>query len=718
MSFRIQICRELTRNYVKMRGPFRNRTWHRERPYETRAKSTTGKRESVPEDAKNPGKNTSSSTSPSSTAASGERGWDYLLRRKAEDINDRIHKSKAADGYSETAEVFAQFVPKEEPGSSSSYEPWSNQYSSFSQAGPPLQGINASHNYAENERFFIDTTGERYREETEMKQQFSRSTNAQERSRRTATNHHLTMETPWDWRYPECHSSDAANQLSDQRLTQNIELEDGRSDTKQGVGNRLSVQTLIANIRNAVATNPNFKKNKHDSVVNQALSSTISNDVEDERASTKPSFEIKKEMGEIPARNYSTYHPSETLTYHTPNDAIGTYHTTGKDSKRNMCDSAANQTSTCNVLNLLKDGEDVSHATKQNSERNKQTSASKKTLFHSLPYPAEGVDVVYTVDPVEAEVWLRNNIIDCSAEAVGFDIEWKPQFVSKKKGGVEHKTAVLQLGVESSCLVLHLHNMKSPPKLLRTILEDKKIFKVGSGIVPDATKLKRDTGLLCKGMVDTQKMAKSVGIPVSQKLGLKALAERFLGVNLEKPNYVSRSNWEKYPLTIRQIHYAALDAWIGFKVYQHMKLMSGPDQTHLVETEIVDDEVVKKPTGGIVHCHVCNKKCKGQDALANHIKIHTQCKCGRFFVANISKSHKKKCPARNPVMAHAQAASESTVCCQGCGKKCSNATNLMEHIREVGHVQCPFCTRLLQGPKSNEHIMRCKHIINDQWQNC
>ena len=298
---------------------------------------------------------------------------------------------------------------------------------------------------------------------------------------------------------------------------------------------------------------------------------------------------------------------------------------------------------------MLNSGKDDSPVAKgSSSERNEfQNLASNKTLIDSLPYPAEGVEVVYTVDPVEAEAWLTNNIIDCSAEAVGFDIEWKPQFVSKKKGGVENKTAVLQLGVESSCLVLHLHNMKDPPNLLRSILNDEKILKIGSGILQDFKKLKRDKGLTCKGLVDTQKMAKCMGTKAPKQLGLKALAKHFLGMNMEKPVSITRSNWEQYPLTFRQIHYAALDAWIGFKLYQHMKLMKDEGQTHVEETQLVVDENPLK----IVICCVCKKKCKGKDALsvlASHIKVHPQCKCGKFFQATISKTHKKNCPEFNP----------------------------------------------------------------------
>lgn len=192
------------------------------------------------------------------------------------------------------------------------------------------------------------------------------------------------------------------------------------------------------------------------------------------------------------------------------------------------------------------------------------------TRKHELSYPheARGVEVVYTTEASEAERWLRDHIIDCSTEVVGFDMEWKPQYVSKKHGGIQNETAVLQLGVETSCLVLHIYHMSTLPKALVSILGDENIIKVGSGINQDGLKLKKDRGLALKGLADNQLMVKQLD-PASKKIGMKALAKRFLGVELDKS--VAKSNWEKFPLKLCQIEYAAKDAWVGLKIFQEMK---------------------------------------------------------------------------------------------------------------------------------------------------
>ena len=229
--------------------------------------------------------------------------------------------------------------------------------------------------------------------------------------------------------------------------------------------------------------------------------------------------------------------------------------------------------------------------TEYTSLNTSQRSMPLTTKMYELSYPllAQGVKVVYTTDALEAEKWLRYNVIDCPTQvsAVGFDIEWKPQFVSKKYGGTENETAVLQLAVDNSCLVLHVYHMDRLPKSLKLVLRDKDILNVGSDIKRDGSKLKRDLGLVLEGLADIQLMAKEID-PSMRKTGLKALAQTFLGIELDKTR--AMSNWEKYPLTFTQIEYAALDAWIGLKIFQKMKRHQLWQENALSEGECIKPE--------------------------------------------------------------------------------------------------------------------------------
>lgn len=170
---------------------------------------------------------------------------------------------------------------------------------------------------------------------------------------------------------------------------------------------------------------------------------------------------------------------------------------------------------------------------------------TEHTIKEKLKNPpkALGVELVYTNNVHEAETWLRTHITDCSATAVGFDMEWKPQTVRKECGGTENKTAVLQLAVDTSCLVLHIYHMEKLPDLLVSILKDATVEKIGSAIKDDMSRLERERGLVCCGFVDTQVMAKSLD-PSSSEVGLKALAKRYLGI--EVPKNKSKATGKKF----------------------------------------------------------------------------------------------------------------------------------------------------------------------------
>jgi hypothetical protein len=260
------------------------------------------------------------------------------------------------------------------------------------------------------------------------------------------------------------------------------------------------------------------------------------------------------------------------------------------------------------------------------------------------PEQARGVHVTYTNEPVEAEAWLRNNVMDVETRALGFDIEWKPQFVKKKLGGKENKTAVIQLSTETAVLVLHIIHVKTLPRYLVDILADQNILKVGCGIRTDVVKLLRDTGLQCKGVVDLVDLAARSGYSKEHGQGLKKLANSVLGIEMNKPKKVQLSNWETLPLTRGQIRYAALDAWIGIKLHSQMRKKMKSSQITLSEIDGLRDAHPSVPA--VVCCNVCGKKCKSQQKLQEHLANagHSQCpRCGQMFVLTVPRKHLNSC---------------------------------------------------------------------------
>lgn len=49
---------------------------------------------------------------------------------------------------------------------------------------------------------------------------------------------------------------------------------------------------------------------------------------------------------------------------------------------------------------------------------------------------------------------------------------------------------------------------------------------------------------------------------------LADLTDEMLGLQLRKPDGLRRGNWEKRPLSVDQLEYAAADAYAGLRLWQ------------------------------------------------------------------------------------------------------------------------------------------------------
>ncbi|KAF8649841.1 hypothetical protein AX16_005604 [Volvariella volvacea WC 439] len=173
-------------------------------------------------------------------------------------------------------------------------------------------------------------------------------------------------------------------------------------------------------------------------------------------------------------------------------------------------------------------------------------------------------------------VYIRN-IHDANTELqklkigpVGFDLEWKPTFVS---GQPENRVALVQIATEDTILLLHLTSMQVIPEGLRDFLLRADIVKAGVGIQRDALKFFRDWGVSMCNCVDLSLLARSVDNArwkgrYVDPIGLSRLLEHYKGYGLAKGR-ITRSNWEAY-LKPHQQEYAANDAYAGLQLYQHL----------------------------------------------------------------------------------------------------------------------------------------------------
>ena len=146
-------------------------------------------------------------------------------------------------------------------------------------------------------------------------------------------------------------------------------------------------------------------------------------------------------------------------------------------------------------------------------------------------FASKDVGVVVTNSALFVNAWLRANVVDAGLATVGVSVEWNSG--ARVKGGQRHRISILQIATPEAVLVVQLALLRpaSLPDLLRDVLEDVNVRKVGNAILTDAVKLAKDWGVQLRGRVDAYKRAGEFGyIDASRKSnkGVAALARKVL----------------------------------------------------------------------------------------------------------------------------------------------------------------------------------------------
>ncbi|XP_066316286.1 uncharacterized protein [Miscanthus floridulus] len=197
----------------------------------------------------------------------------------------------------------------------------------------------------------------------------------------------------------------------------------------------------------------------------------------------------------------------------------------------------------------------------------------------TLRFRSVEIETTVTRDAAVADAWVRGLRASHPRGApfiIGLDCKWNKQ-PTRSPAWMAPKSAVLQLcaggGAATGCLVLQLLYLRHVPEILREFLRDPRVQLVGVGVVEAAARLAADHGLVCAAPVELAGPCDAyLGLAGRDKLGLKEYAKKVLDLNMEKPDSVGMSDWEKRDLSMCQIGYACVDAYVSYRLGEKVLL--------------------------------------------------------------------------------------------------------------------------------------------------
>ncbi|KAK4428779.1 hypothetical protein Salat_1177800 [Sesamum alatum] len=197
----------------------------------------------------------------------------------------------------------------------------------------------------------------------------------------------------------------------------------------------------------------------------------------------------------------------------------------------------------------------------------------RRTLpnFYSVNFCGDVIEVTVAKKAAHVRQWIShvryvNRSCDDRKLFVGLDTEWRPSFTR----GEDHLVAILQLCVGNHCLIFQLLHTDFIPAALHAFLADSQYTFCGIGVKEDVRKLYDQYDLWVRNVTDLNERLARAGLEEdvsrNMRMGLKRMAMAVLGKEMLKPKRVTLSKWDSYNLYFDQIEYAAIDAFVSYKI--------------------------------------------------------------------------------------------------------------------------------------------------------
>ena len=158
-----------------------------------------------------------------------------------------------------------------------------------------------------------------------------------------------------------------------------------------------------------------------------------------------------------------------------------------------------------------------------------------------------------------------------SETLLGFDTETRPAF----RKGESYPPSLLQLAGSDTVYLFQIKQLGNFRRILREVLANRSITKVGVAIRDDIKKLREISNFKPAGFIELSACTLNRGIV---NTGLRSLAALYLHGRISKSAQVT--NWSRSRLTSAQIRYAATDAWMSRQLYLRFCELGMTNPTH------------------------------------------------------------------------------------------------------------------------------------------
>ncbi|KAL6647649.1 hypothetical protein ACP70R_015086 [Stipagrostis hirtigluma subsp. patula] len=187
--------------------------------------------------------------------------------------------------------------------------------------------------------------------------------------------------------------------------------------------------------------------------------------------------------------------------------------------------------------------------------------------------------------------WWRLRRRSGGDRVVGMGVQWHP-LSRALPAGAEPRPCTLQLCAGNRCLVFQVGQAGAIPAVLRRFLADGGVTFAGYNVAYDCRVLRAHHGLVVASTLELH------GAWGMGNASMARMAERLLGITgEEKDREVRRSRWGVRKLSMEQVRYACVDAYLSCRLGEHIRAgdraseMTDDEEDDYLSCRVVGDRI-------------------------------------------------------------------------------------------------------------------------------